>query len=232
MLFALATPVAFAGLLAGFVVAVTVHGLAQAVAGGRLGDRQPRLAGRTRADPRRHLDAFGAVAVALSGLGWGRPVELDSRRLRSRARFVTAVAAGPLAVLVVGVAVLAAYAASTPQGPLVLRVLAPATVLRGQKGLPALDSLLVSFGMAHLAVGLLELVPLPPLDGALVLFAMAPRTLGWQRAHHYLAEQNFGVGALLVLLLIPLAGQLPLLLFLLDLVAGPLGRAVGLLLGG
>jgi hypothetical protein len=228
VLYALATPVAFVGLLVGFVLAVTVHGWAQAVAAARLGDKGPRLAGRGRFDPRRHLDPFGAVAAALAGVGWGRAVELERRRFGSRGRWVAAVLAGPLAVFVLGALALVGYVVSSGAGE-VLRAVSAGDVLHGFSGLPARDTLLLSTGMALVTAAVLELVPLPPLDGGMLLFGLGPKGSGWRKAEYQLAEQNWGIGILLVLLVLPLAGRLPLLLLLLGLVVDPLVGVVGAL---
>ena len=82
MLYALGDPVSFVLLVVSFLVAVTVHGWTQAVVASRSGDRRPAASGRTRLDPRRHVDPFGAVAAAIAGVGWAKPVELPDRRRR------------------------------------------------------------------------------------------------------------------------------------------------------
>lgn len=216
MLYALRHPLALVALLAGFLVGVVAHGAAQAFVAGRLGERFPGAVGRRRLDPRRHLDPFGAIAAGLAGPGWGATPELDRLRLRNPRRYALAVLAGPLANLLlaaigVGGYLLAGGSGYVLDGP----VVAPAvrgSLLAGS----ALQSALLLFGIENLAMALLSLVPLPPLDGGRVLFAVGPRSAGWQRAEYVLAEQNWGILAVLVLLVLPLAGALPPLLFLVD----------------
>lgn len=219
MLYALAHPAALAVLLLSFVVGMTLHGWVQCLVADRLGDRRPRSELRLQPDPRRHLDPFGAVGAALSGLGWARPVELPDRRRRGA---VLAVAlSGPAVNLVLGVGLLLAWRFS--YGPLPLGELPGAELV--QKGLPrGFDPgvALVLAGLSQLFLGALSLVPLPPLDGGRLLFALGPRSLGWQRAQHYLVEQNIGVVAVLVLLLFPLGGSTPPLPALLQIVLRPL----------
>jgi membrane-associated protease RseP (regulator of RpoE activity) len=77
-------------------------------------------------------------------------------------------------------------------------------------------------GLMHVYVGALSLVPLPPLDGGRLLFALAPRSPGWQKAEHQLDERGIGIAVLLALLLIPLGGPQALLPVLLDTIVGPL----------
>ena len=222
MLYALGDPVSLLLLVVSFVLAVTLHGWVQALVAARTGDRRPAAEGRTRPDPRRHLDPFGAVAAALGGVGWARPLELPDRRRRGA--LVAVLLSGAVANLVVGVAVLAAF--RVVAGPV-----AGASTLLLQRGvggdLPARALLLL--GLMNVFVGLLSLVPLPPLDGGRLLFALGPQTPGWRRADHQLDERNIGVAVLLALLLLPLVRSGPLLLFVLDTVGGPL---VDLVTGG
>ena len=214
MLYALADPLSFLVLALSFVVASTLGGWAAVLAAG--GAAAPGLEdrGRARPDPRRHLEPFGVVAAALTGVGWYRPAPLPFRGGRP----VASTLAGPAVLLAVGGALLVGAGAVTGQ---VLG--AGTTVLQGgADGLGLLPRVLVLAGLVHLFVGLLSLVPLPPLEAGRLLFARAPRTQGWQKAELYLVEKNLGTVAVLVLLLLPLGGQLPLLLSLLSAVGAPL----------
>ncbi|MCU1691659.1 MAG: hypothetical protein JWM64_750 [Frankiales bacterium] len=217
MLYALGDPVSFLVLVLSFVVACTLAGWVQSLLVGRRatsdGLPDPR---RRRPDPRVHLDPFGCVAAALTGLGWQRPVPLPKG-----SRTVLVALAGPAVLLLVGAGCLVGFGAVALQGE------ADTTLLRdGITGLPLGSRVLLLVGLVHLFVGLLSLVPLPPLDGGRLLFARAPRTRGWQQAEDYLVNRNLGTVAVLVLLLLPLAGQLPLLLALLSEVGRPLTRAL------
>ena len=216
MLYALRHPLALLALLAGFLVGVTAHGAAQSFLARRFGERF--LGGRSsrRLDPRQHLDPFGAIAAALAGPGWGAGPELERLRMRSPRRYAAAVLAGPLANLLLAGAGIGGYLlAGGPAYVLDGEVLAPA--VHGSVVLEsAAQTLLLLFGIENLAMALLSLVPLPPLDGGRVLFALGPRSPGWQRAEYVLGEQNWGILAVLVLLVLPLAGALPPLLFLVD----------------
>ena len=229
MLYALSHPLALLGLVLGFVAAVTLHGAVQAFVATRTGDRRPRAEGRVSLDTRRHLDPFGCVAAGLAGPGWVRPVEVGSPVFRGRApwRPVLVLATGPLAsgLLGLGLLVGARAAGASEFG---IRALPLSELLhgRGQGAAAGASLLLLEAGAAALAVALLALVPLPPLDAGRALFSVAPRSQGWQRARHWLIEQNIGLVAVLVLLIIPIAGERPLLLVLLDTLARPLLDAI------
>ena len=213
-LFFLDRPGPLLGILLGFTVGVVTHSVVQAVLADRLGDRQARIAGRISPDPRRHLDAFGVVAVLIAGVGWGKPVPFDVRRL-GRGRFLAVLAAGPLTQVALA---LAAFAS--------LRAVAVDGTVGGTLG-----EALLFFGLVNAASAVLALTPLPPLEGNRALWVLAPMTAGWQRARYYSEEQNYGQAALIVLLL-PIFSGVGLLMRLVQAVSRPLVdlllRAVGL----
>jgi Zn-dependent protease len=232
VLYALGAPVALVLLLLSFVVAVTLHGWVQSLVAVRSGERAPAAEGRTKPDPRRHVDPFGAVAAAVAGIGWARPVEAPDRRRRGA--MLRVLLSGALANLVVGLGALVAFGtlAGGELGGLVAE-LGPSRVLQYDRvvesllgGLTLGERAVLIFGLANLMTGLLSLVPMPPLPGGRLLFGLAPRSVGWQKAEYQLVERNIGVAVLLALLLIPLAGQRPLLSVVLDTIAGPLLRLV------
>lgn len=221
MLYALSDPLSLVILLVSFLVAVTLHGWVQAMVCARAGGRAGLPPGATRPDVRRHLDPFGAVGGAIAGVGWARPVELPSRA-RSGS-LVGILLSGAVANLVVGC--LALVASTLAGGP----SLRGATVRVLQVGADGVDigaRVLLLFGLMNLFVGALSLLPIPPLDGGRLLFALAPRSTGWQKARYYLVEQNIGIAVVLALLLIPLGGPQALIPALLDPLVSPLARLV------
>jgi Zn-dependent protease len=227
VLYALEHPAAFVVLLASFVLGMSLRGWAQSLVADRAGDRRPRLEQRLTPDPRRHLDPFGAVAAALSGLGWSKAVELPERR--SRAKVVLVALAGPLVNIALGVGVLLACRfAFDPVGLSQVYGFVGASQFL-QHGLDLsggyLQGSLLLLGASQLYLGVLALVPLPPLDGGRLMLALAPATQGWQKARYYLVEQNIGTVLVLVMLVI---GNDPLLTHLLDVILKPVLR---LLLG-
>jgi Zn-dependent protease len=225
VLYALRNPVTLLGLVPGFVIGVWLRSLVQAHVGRWLGDRAPELAGRTRLDPLRHLDPFGSVAAALSGTGWARPIEIGPRLQRSRGRLVLVVAAGVLTNLLLAAAGMAGLTATGVPVSALAGIDVALWLHGGITG--AVDQVVpVAFGVANLALAVLSLVPIPPLDGGRLLFAYAPRTHGWQVAEYRLADQNWGVLVVLLLLLIPLAGQPSVLLYLIGLCGNALLTAV------
>ncbi|GGK37034.1 hypothetical protein GCM10010124_32100 [Pilimelia terevasa] len=197
MLFALGDPASFVGLLLGFLAALFAR--AWAVRAARSALRLPRA---PRPTLRSVVDPFGAVAAAVAGTGWGRHADLDLRATRGRR--VAVVAAGLCAPLLLGLLVLVglrlAYGGGA--GPV------GATLLHGfRTGLgPAADAG-AGLAVALLCFSLLNLLPLPPLDGfSLLWVAMRRPGAHAARIRHTLVEQNVGPLILMILSFFPIGG--------------------------
>ena len=225
MLYAVAHPTALVGLVLGFIVGAIAHGMAQAFALKRLGDPTPMAQGRGRPDPKVHLDPFGAVAAAIGGVGWGAPVGIERRRLWRGRRLVLASIAGPLANFALAAIGFAGYVAAGGDAA-VLGNLDLSNALHGDYVLPAAQLTGLLFAMENMAMGVLSFVPLPPLEGAALMFGLAPRSPGWQKVEWRLVEQNWGIGILLVLLVVPFTSSGPLLLVILNAIISPILGAV------
>lgn len=242
MLYALGHPASFAVLLASFVLGVLLHGWAQGIVAVRMGDTGATLARRNRPEPQVHVDPFGAVGALIGGVGWAQPIELGPRR--DRARVVAVALVGPAVNLALGIGLLLLWRASLSSGTSAGYAAvwgSGGTADLGGLGVPvtagsalqhglsfagdALGGAVLLAGVSQLYLGVLSLVPLPPLDGGRLLFALSPQTLGWQRARHYLVEQNVGLVIVLVMLAVPLGGRL-LLLYVLDQLLAPLLRVL------
>lgn len=218
MLFALRQPAVLLGLVAGFAVGSVLRVAAERLV---LGGRRP-LSGF--GPPRTWLDPFGAVAALLTGVGWPSRLPVDHRR-RSRMWLLLVVAVLSHAVLAAaGVAAFLAVG-----GPhLALDFFDTVSVLHGSQGIAVgvAQQVTIGFAAENLACGLLALVPLPPLEAGVALWSRLPTSPGARRFAYHLLEEQWGVAVLLVLLLLPLAGEQPLLLALIDAVADPIMHAV------
>lgn len=222
MLYALRHPLDLGALAIGFLVAFSVHALVR----GQLA----RWTGQTGAlsrpigarDPRHQIDPFGLVALVLAGVGWLRPLEPTGRWRARPLRRVSLAVSGPIANLIVGAAAFIGFRAFGGSAGLADARLAEAlsahSELQGELFGSHLQQLLLALAIANLALGVLSLLPIPPLEGGDVLFSFAPPSRNWQRLRYHLAEQNWGVAVVLLLLLLPIAGNAPPLLALIDVV--------------
>lgn len=160
MLFSNPTPPVFVGILVALVVGITFHEFSHAFVADRLGDHRPRALGRVSLNPLRHLDPLGAIFFLLAGFGWGKPVPVNAYALRPGRIGLTAVAvAGPIANFLV--ALLAAV---------LFRLLLRAGLLDADFPYQVMQ-LIVFF---NVALGLFNLIPIPPLDGYNVALPLLP----------------------------------------------------------
>src|SRR5260370_25720033 len=140
------------------VLAIALHEFGHAAADELQGDPTARLAGRLTLNPLRHLDPFGTVMIVLVGFGWGNPVPMTPSKLRNRR---------------VGAALVGAA------GPLVNVILAFISgALLGRMDPTTYGSLAYRFVSEFLylnvLLAILNLLPIPPLDGSRILSAILP----------------------------------------------------------
>ena len=168
------------------LVAVTVHEFAHAVVADHLGDPTARRLGRLTLNPLPHIDPLGAIAFVLAGFGWAKPVPVNGQNLRHPIRDMAWVAAaGPLSNFT---AAFVALVAVRVLGR--LDALAPAFVAEPLAGV------LFWTYVFNLALGIFNLIPLPPLDGGHFLPYLIPRA-SWSFIH-----QLEKVGPFLLILLL------------------------------
>jgi hypothetical protein len=70
----------------------------------------------------------------------------------------------------------------------------------------------LGFGIENLACGLLALVPIPPLELGVALWSTLPKSASARQMAYRVLDEQWGVLIVLVLLIVPLAGEFPLLL--------------------
>ena len=215
MLFALGEPVAFVALVAAFLLGLALRAVAI-----RFTARTVGLAERgssMRLSLRHDIDPFGAVSAAVGGAGWGKILTVDDvPRWRGRGRAAAVFAAGPVACILAGEVLIAAYAVLFPvNAEEVLTFADLGVLLRGQIPMPVAEEILLSLGVGLLGFGLLALIPIPPLDGFGILYYALRNpgpSMAWMRL--WLEDKNIGVLILLILAFFPTG--YPILLLLLD----------------
>jgi Zn-dependent protease len=156
-------------LLIPLMLSLTVHEWSHAMSARLLGDDTAERAGRLSLNPFVHADLIGTIVLPLLGIpfGWAKPVPIDPSRFRRSVRMSTGVmltaAAGPISNFVLAVAATVLIA--------LFGRFAPHLVAQGQ---PALH-LLLEFIFINVALGLFNLIPVPPLDGSRIVEGLLPR---------------------------------------------------------
>ena len=64
-------------------ITMPVHEWAHAFVAVKLGDKTPKWQGRLSLNPMRHIDPYGALSILVLGLGWAKPVQVNSNNFRN-----------------------------------------------------------------------------------------------------------------------------------------------------
>lgn len=179
------------------IFAITVHEAAHGYAAKYFGDMTAHQEGRISLNPIKHIDLFGtiilpALTVALGGVlfGWAKPVPVNFSRLRNPKKdMLWVAAAGPasnlvMAILWVLVIKFANVAPLTFVEPLML--MAEAGII------------------INVILMVLNLLPLPPLDGGRIAVSLLPTGL----AQSFSKLERYGFIILIVLLLTGVLGKI------------------------
>jgi Zn-dependent protease len=179
------------------IFAITVHEAAHGYAARHFGDMTAARAGRISLNPLRHIDPVGTLLIPLLTLwaggilfGWARPVPVDFARLRHPKRdmlWVAAAGPGSNLLMAIGWALVFKFSGilgDTFRLPLSLMAQAGVTI--------------------NVVLMVLNLLPLPPLDGGRIAVSLLPHPLAWRFAQ----VERYGFLILIVLLLTGLLGKI------------------------
>lgn len=150
-----------------FLPAVVVHEVSHGWMAVRLGDPSPRMYGRLTLNPAKHIDVFGTIIVPAllllpvlfgrSGvaLGYAKPMPLNPSYLKNERQLIWVMAAGPVTNILVALVGAVAYRLVGAPGGLVFTFF---------------DIWIIT----NLLLAMLNLFPIPPLDGSRVLALFLP----------------------------------------------------------
>lgn len=180
--------------------AITVHEVAHGWLASKLGDPTAKILGRLTLNPIKHIDPVGTVIVPLILLfiggfifGWAKPVPVNWQNLKHPKRDMVLVAlAGPGANLLM---------------VLLWACILKLSIILKNQGMVAGDVLgmMSDAGIAiNIMLMILNLIPLPPLDGSRVISAILPGPLSYQ----FSRIEPFSFFILLILLATGILGYL------------------------
>lgn len=173
------------------LLAVTLHEVAHGWVARALGDPTAARLGRLSLNPIKHIDPVGTVLVPALLLlvggfrfGWAKPVPVDARNFKNPRRDMAIVAAaGPLANLAMAVL-----------WGLLLRY---CLLAGGNSGTWIGVEMMATAGvLINLALMVLNLLPLPPLDGGRVVVGLLPA----RAAYKFAQIEPYGIWILLLLM--------------------------------
>ncbi len=182
------------------ILAITVHEVAHGWVAAKFGDKTAQMLGRLTLNPMKHIDPIGTIIVPIALLiaggfvfGWAKAVPVNTANFKNPRHDMAWVAiAGPASNLLMAVA----WAFVAKLGYLVSMTY------------PDIGQFLALSGLAGISINLvlfiLNLIPIPPLDGSRVLSAFLPKKL----AYNYNRIEPYGFLILLGLLIFGILGPI------------------------
>lgn len=201
------------------ILAITLHEAAHGYVAKKYGDLTAYAQGRVTLNPLRHIDPMGTVIVPLLLLavsspylfGWAKPVPVNFGNLRHPKRdMLWVAAAGPGANLLMAFlwALVFKLGLAIPESNF-----SEPMLLMGQAGI-----------LINVILLVLNLLPLPPLDGGRIAVSLLPQRI----AYRFAQVEPYGFIILLVLLFTGVLGAVigPFILITIRLVAWLVGLQV------
>lgn len=182
------------------IFAITVHEAAHGWVAKMRGDRTAQMLGRLTLNPVPHIDPVGTLLVPglmlmFTGFifGWAKPVPVTQQNLRGGRRDMAMVAAaGPASNLVMAF--------------IWTLLLGTGAALHG--AMPGAGQFLFYMGAAgvllNTILAVLNMLPIPPLDGGRVVSSLLPGPVSWQ----FDRIEPFGIFIVLGLLVLGLLGKI------------------------
>lgn len=197
------------------IFAITVHEAAHGYIARYFGDTTAESLGRITLNPIKHIDPIGTILVpallVFSGtgflFGWAKPVPVDYSRLRNPKQDMRWVAAaGPASNFLMAIFWAMVYKfATTMSGDFAMPL-----SLMGQAGI-----------LVNVVLMVLNLLPLPPLDGGRIAVSLMPNHM----AYKFAQVERYGFIILLVLMFTGILSKImmPFIVLLLSMFAGLFG---------
>ncbi|MDA8197782.1 MAG: site-2 protease family protein [Actinomycetota bacterium] len=180
------------------LTALVLHEVAHGLVALYYGDHTAHRAGRLSLSPKAHIDPFGTVILPLLLLllgfppfGYAKPVPVNLAVVRHRKRAETVVAlAGPITNLLLAIA-----------AGLALKILLFSNKYQGYTSLTTsgftatsfMAYFLLFFGVVNVIYFVLNIIPLPPLDGSALLRVV----VGPKRYESIASKMKYGIPLLL-----------------------------------
>ncbi|MBU0502669.1 MAG: site-2 protease family protein [bacterium] len=161
------------------LITITVHEFAHAKVADVLGDPTPRQAGRLTLNPISHIDPIGFIMLILVRFGWAKPVPINPYNFRDPRKGTIYVSlAGPLSNFFFAWVVAIVYKTLPFDYPL-------------------LNTILSYTIWINLALGVFNLIPIPPLDGSKILEGVLP----YQYLESFYRMQRYGFLILIMIIM-------------------------------
>lgn len=171
------------------LVSITIHEYSHGRVAEAFGDPTPRVSGRLTLNPLAHIDPLGFLMLIIVRFGWAKPIPVNPYYFKEPEKDMAIVGlAGPAANFLAAIFL-----------ALLIRAFPPVF-----NYFPKFIVELLQYAVwINLALGIFNLIPVPPLDGSRLLKAILPYEAG--RVMDRMEQQGFLI--LVILLIFPLTSM-------------------------
>lgn len=190
------------------VFSITIHEFSHALSAYKLGDDTAKRAGRLNLNPIKHLDPIGALMLLFAHIGWAKPVPINPYNFNNmKTGTAISAAAGPISNFI-----LAGICA------VLLRLMSNFGLFTMDIS-PFVNASIFVFAkifyfsvFMNLALGLFNLIPLPPLDGSKILGGF----LSDEMYFRYTAKEKQGAIILMLIMVVSFVFKIPIFGMIID----------------
>ena len=182
------------------LISLTIHEFSHGYVAYLLGDDTAKRAGRLTLNPISHIDPLGLIMLFIARIGWAKPVPINPYNFQNYKKdtAITA-AAGPVSNFIVAILLSIVFSIYKNIDP---------TIVNYAGQITKLAPYIIHFAiLINLALGLFNLIPVPPMDGSKILGGF----LSDEAFYKYTAKEKQGAQILMIILLISFVFRLNLI---------------------
>jgi len=196
------------------LLTLTIHEFSHGYVAYILGDDTAKRAGRLTLNPISHIDPIGLLMLFIVRIGWAKPVPVNPYNFNNQKRdMAITAAAGPVSNFIVAIILAVVY-------NLLMKTNVNYNLTINQIFIFILQySILI-----NLALGIFNLIPIPPMDGSKILGGF----LSDEAYYKYTAQERRGAQILMIIFAISFVFRIPLISYI---IMPPLNFFLKLLIG-
>jgi len=170
------------------LLTLTIHEFSHGYVAYLLGDDTAKRAGRLTLNPISHIDPVGLLMLFIVRIGWAKPVPVNPYNFKNQKRdMAITAAAGPASNFVMAIILSVVFN--------LLKAANPNILYSGSVMIQFFTGMLVYAILINLALGIFNLLPIPPMDGSKILGGF----LSDEAYYKYTAQERKGAQILMII---------------------------------